>query len=85
LSTNSSFISTSSTFEPTTKTTKIKTHTIRHTKSRLLKGLIDNHLIQDLNPANEIGNTLIFDDWKNAGFQEILGSVLITSKGKVLV
>ncbi|CAG8845718.1 947_t:CDS:2, partial [Gigaspora margarita] len=34
---------------------------------------------------HETGNTLIFDSWKNASFQEILGSILITSKGKVLV
>ncbi|CAG8654932.1 14374_t:CDS:1 [Cetraspora pellucida] len=33
LSTNLSFISTSSTSEPTTKTTKTKTHAIQHTKS----------------------------------------------------
>ncbi|CAG8637389.1 4845_t:CDS:2, partial [Paraglomus occultum] len=33
----------------------------------------------------EIGNTLAFDGWKNVNHQEILGSVLITSKGKVLV
>ncbi|CAG8841385.1 20791_t:CDS:1, partial [Racocetra persica] len=53
LSTNSSFISTAS--EPTTKTTKTtKTHPIRHTKSRPSKGLIDNHLLRDLNPAEYI-------------------------------
>ena len=33
----------------------------------------------------EVGNTLAFDGWKNVNHQEILGSVLITSKGKVLV
>ncbi|KAF0535608.1 hypothetical protein F8M41_009535 [Gigaspora margarita] len=53
LSTSSSFISTSSTSsEPTTKTTKI--HPIRYTKSKLSKGLINNHLVRDLNSAEYI-------------------------------
>ncbi|CAG8793976.1 26203_t:CDS:2, partial [Dentiscutata erythropus] len=33
----------------------------------------------------KIDNTLIFNGWKNAYFQEILKNILITSKGKVLV
>ncbi|CAG8791945.1 5057_t:CDS:1, partial [Acaulospora morrowiae] len=34
---------------------------------------------------DEIGNTLAFNGWKNINHQEVLGSVLITSKEKVLV
>jgi len=33
----------------------------------------------------EVGNTLAFDGWKNINHQEVLGSVLITSRGKVLI
>ena len=33
----------------------------------------------------EVGNTLAFDGWKNVNHQEVLGSVFITSKRKVLV
>ncbi|CAG8797917.1 37565_t:CDS:2 [Gigaspora margarita] len=133
---------------------KTKSCSIQHLKSRPSKDLINNYLIQDLNPAeyivferhilkstissefafrwtedpeivalfkflnpnlklpsrralsgriltlyneelqrqyiveakkHKIDNTLIFNGWKNAHFQEILGSILVTSKGKVLV
>jgi hypothetical protein len=133
---------------------KPPSHSVRHSRNRLLKGPIENYLVRDLNSAEyvifehhllkatvsngwafrwienpevialfkflnpvlslpgrcalagrilsshsaelqrkqvvdakkeEIGNTLAFDGWKNVNHQEILGSVLITGKGKVLI
>ena len=48
------------------------------------KKSIQDHLIS-VAKANEWGVTLAFDGWKNITKQNILGVVLITSNGKLLV
>src|SRR5688572_11957713 len=45
---------------------------------------IKNALI-DIAQKNTFGVTVCFDGWKNVKKQEIMGSVLITSDGQVLV